>query len=349
MIELLAEYGLFLAKVVTIVVAILFVVGGVVSMGGKHRKADHGHIEVKNLNDRFDESADSLKQIVLEEHAYKDDLKQQKKKYKVEQKQAKIDREKKVHKKRIYVLDFDGDTKASSVPKLTEEINAILTLATSDDEVVVGIESPGGMVHAYGLAASQLHRVKDHNIPLTVCVDKVAASGGYLMACIADKILAAPFAILGSIGVMAEVPNFHRLLKKYDVDFEILTAGEHKRTLTMFGQNTDKGREKFMEELSDTHELFKEYITDNRPQVNIETVATGEFWYGTRAVEQNLIDGIETKDSYLMKNRETADLYEVTFVGKQSLQEKVGIVAQRALGNTVLKLWDRLQQSRCIS
>ena len=109
---------------------------------------------------------------------------------------------------------------------------------------------------AYGLAASQMQRIRDKKLKLTVCVDKVAASGGYMMAVVADKIIAAPFAVLGSIGVLAQVPNFHRLLKKHDVDFEMLTAGKYKRTLTMFGENTDKGREKFQEDIEDTHVLF---------------------------------------------------------------------------------------------
>jgi serine protease SohB len=246
------------------------------------------------------------------------------------------------------VLDFEGDIKASAAGKLTQEINALLTIATSDDEVVINLESMGGMVHAYGLAASQLKRITDQSIPLTVCVDKVAASGGYMMACIADKILAAPFAIIGSIGVMAEVPNFHRLLKKHDVDFEVLTAGEHKRTLTMFGQNTDKGREKFMEELQETHDLFKSFISENRPQVNIDQVATGEVWYGSKALENNLVDGVQTLDAYLMANRNDAEIYEVAFVEKKSLQEKLGLAAHTALDKTLLRWWERAQHNRFI-
>ena len=349
MLEFLSEYGLFLAKSVTIVLAILFVVGGIVAAGHKgKRDQEDGHIEVKHQNERYEMMSDLLKEAVLDDQALKADRKQKKKKLKEDKKNTKGKGSKEKPEKRIYVLDFEGDIKASAAGKLTQEINALLTIATSDDEVVINLESMGGMVHAYGLAASQLKRITDQSIPLTVCVDKVAASGGYMMACIADKILAAPFAIIGSIGVMAEVPNFHRLLKKHDVDFEVLTAGEHKRTLTMFGQNTDKGREKFMEELQETHDLFKSFISENRPQVNIDQVATGEVWYGSKALENNLVDGVQTLDAYLMANRNDAEIYEVAFVEKKSLQEKLGLAAHTALDKTLLRWWERAQHNRFI-
>ncbi len=186
-------------------------------------------------------------------------------------------------RKRLYVLNFDGDIRASATDNLREEITAVLNQSTEGDEVLVKVESPGGLVHGYGLAASQLRRIRDAEVPLTIAVDKVAASGGYMMACVADRIIAAPFAVLGSIGVLAQVPNFHRLLKKHDIDFELFTAGEYKRTVTMFGENTEKGREKFTEDLEETHDLFKDFVSENRPQLDIARVATGEVWYGTRS------------------------------------------------------------------
>ena len=222
----------------------------------------------------------------------------------------------------------------------------MLTLATAMDEVVVKLESGGGMVHSYGLAASQLQRIRNRGVPLTVCVDKVAASGGYMMACIANKIIAAPFAMLGSIGVVAQLPNFNRLLKKHDVDFEMLTAGEYKRTLTLFGENTDKGREKFVEELEQTHELFKVFVQEHRPQVDIDRIATGEVWFGTQAIGKKLVDEINTSDQYLMDQRDSADLYEVRYVAKRSVQERLGLAAEGALSRTIERALAGLQQSR---
>jgi serine protease SohB len=211
-------------------------------------------------------------------------------------------------------MDFHGDLQASRVKDLSTEITAVLTLAEADDEVLVRVESPGGVVHGYGLAASQLDRIKQHGIPLVVAVDKVAASGGYLMAAVADKVVAAPFAVMGSIGVVAQIPNVHRLLKKHDVDVEVLTAGKYKRTLTVLGENTDEGRQKFVEELEDVHTLFQEFVSSHRPQVDIEKVATGETWYGQRAIELNLIDEICTSDEYLTRACEGADVYSVHWV-----------------------------------
>ena len=210
--------------------------------------------------------------------------------------------------------------------------------------MLVRVESPGGMVHGYGLAASQLRRIRDAEVPLTIAVDKVAASGGYMMACVASRIVAAPFAVIGSIGVMAQLPNFHRLLKKNDIDFELFTAGEYKRTVTMFGENTDKGREKFSEELEDTHELFKQFVTANRPEVDIAKVATGEIWYGQKALEMGLVDELQTSDALVQGYLADWDVFEVKFVHKKNWQEKLGLATEGALEKAFLKIWQKGQQ-----
>ena len=245
-------------------------------------------------------------------------------------------------KPRVFVVNFHGNISASAVTNLREEVTAILSQATVNDEVVVRLESGGGMVHSYGLASSQLDRIRKRKIPLTVCVDKVAASGGYMMACVADKIVAAPFAILGSIGVVAQLPNFHRVLKKHDVDFELLTAGEHKRTLTMFGENTDSGREKFIEELEDTHSLFKQFVQERRPQLDIDLIATGEVWFGIRALEVALVDDLQTSDEYLVTRATEADVFEIAFVVKKKLHQRLGLAAEESADRVVLRWWERL-------
>lgn len=354
--EFLAEYGLFLAKVVTLVIAIGVVIGLVVSAGSRHKKSEKGHIEVKKLNEKFEQMTDVLKEATLDPEQLKLQAKEEKKRHKIERaeqkKAAKLSAKNKqpaeseLVKKRIFVLDFHGDIKASACDSLREEISAVLTLATPEDEIVVRLESGGGMVHSYGLASSQLARITNKQIPLTVCVDKVAASGGYMMACVADKILAAPFAILGSIGVVAQLPNFHKLLKKNDIDYEMFTAGEYKRTVTMFGENTQKDREKFMEDLEDTHVLFKEFVSEHRPEVDIAKVATGEVWFGRRAKEVNLIDDLVTSDEYLLTQAANADIYEVHFAHKKSLPEKFGFAAQGAVDRLLLTWWERLQHNR---
>ncbi len=359
--EFLYEYGLFLAKVATFVIAIGVVIGFIVSASSRGQKhEDDGYIEVTRLNDKFDDMADSIRHAVLDHEELKMEHKARKKKEKEEAKLAK--KKAKAHskqtaadkqiasppevtteerKKRIYVLDFDGDVKASAVEQLRHSITAILSMAESKDEVVVTLESPGGMVHSYGLAASQLARIRKANIPLTISVDKVAASGGYMMACVADKILAAPFAIIGSIGVVAQLPNFHRLLKKHDVDYEMLTAGEYKRTLTMFGENTDKGRSKFQEDLEDTHVLFKDFIRDNRAKVDVEKVATGEIWYGQKALEEGLVDDVQTSDEYLSAYHKDADIFAVEYTHKKSLPERMGLHIEAGVERVLGNLWQK--------
>jgi serine protease SohB len=209
------------------------------------------------------------------------------------------------------------------VPCLREEVTAILEVVKEGDDVVVCLENHGGVVHEHGLAASQLARIRDRDIELAVCVDKVAASGGYLMACVASKIYAAPFAILGSIGVLAQIPNFNRMLDSHGVEFEQVTAGKYKRTVTMFGENTDEDRAKLKEELEDVHELFKSAVSRYRPQLDLEKVATGEHWYGTRALALGLADEIRTSDEVIADRVAERELFKVTFKVKQPLPKRL--------------------------
>jgi serine protease SohB len=355
--EFLTEYGLFLAKTLTFVVAVFIVISLIVSASSRGKKSEKGQIQVSKLNEKFKAMREALQHAVLDDEQHKQFEKDEKKRLKAEkatQKKAAKEKSKKDHqkdaeveyKKRVFVLDFHGDIKASANEGLREAISAVLTLATPKDEVVVKVESGGGMVHSYGLASSQLARITHKQIPLTVCVDKVAASGGYMMACVANKIVAAPFAILGSIGVVAQLPNFHRLLKKNDIDFEMFTAGEFKRTVTMFGENTEKGREKFVEDIEDTHVLFKDFVSEHRPQVDIATVATGEVWFGRRAKDVNLIDVLQTSDEYLLDQVETADIFEIEYAVKKSLPEKLGLAAQVAVERALLSVWEKSQLNR---
>ena len=348
--EFIYEYGLFLAQAVTFVAAILVVAASLVAIGQRQKaEQQEGHIEVRDLNEKYRHIGQSIQQVVVEPEVLKAEMKAEKKAEKAKAKAAKKKRGKAdsgadENRKRLYVLDFDGDIKASATDNLREEISAVLTQVKPGDEMLVRVESPGGMVHGYGLASSQLRRIRDAEVPLTIAVDKVAASGGYMMACVASRIVAAPFAVIGSIGVMAQLPNFHRLLKKNDIDFELFTAGEYKRTVTMFGENTDKGREKFSEELEDTHELFKQFVTANRPEVDIAKVATGEIWYGQKALEMGLVDELQTSDALVQGYLADWDVFEVKFVHKKNWQEKLGLAAEGAMEKAFLKIWQKGQQ-----
>ena len=334
--DFLIEYGMFLAKALTIIISIGAVLSMVVSASQKtNRGEDNGEIEILPLNIDFEKTKNKLRIATVEES----EKKIERKKIKKESKNKNAFDPK--SKRRVYVVNFEGNIAASAVDNLREEITAILSVANKKDEIVVRLESSGGMVHSYGLASSQLDRIKKAKLKLTICVDKVAASGGYMMACVGDKIIAAPFAIVGSIGVVAQMPNFNKLLKKHDIDFELLTAGEHKRTLTLFGKNTDKGREKFIEELNETHELFKEYVSKRRPNIDINKIASGEIWFGSRAKELSLVDEISTSDEYICSCFNSAKVFEIKFVRKQKLLQRVGGSVEASITRIAEKLWSR--------
>lgn len=293
-------------------------------------------IRVSHLNARVNEQRKKIAQTTASKLEF----------LQLTQQLAKEARARKKNNQKVYVLDFKGDTAASAVDNIREEITLILATAKAGrDRVVVRLESPGGMVHGYGLAAVQLVRLRDAGFQLTICVDKVAASGGYMMACIGSEIIAAPFAVVGSIGVVAQVPNFNRLLKEHHVDFELYTAGQFKRTVTMFGENTPEGKAKFEEELQQTHELFKHFVEKYRPQLNMEKVATGEHWYGRDALDLNLVDKLQTSDEYLLGLLPQHDVYVIQTRRKPTLGEKIGLQAAHIADQLVPTVMHKVMES----
>ncbi|GMQ46987.1 protease SohB [Vibrio sp. 10N] len=349
--EFLLDYGLFLAKIVTVVVAIVALIIVAKSVGGRSSAAK-GELEITNLTEQRKQTVEHLEHHLhddaflkarnkAEKKAQKEKDKQREKEVKKAAKEGELESQREPH---LFVLDFVGSIDAKEVASLREEVSAILAVAKEGDEVLVRLESGGGMVHAYGLASSQLDRIKAANLPLTIAVDKVAASGGYMMACIADKIVSAPFAVVGSIGVIAQLPNFNKLLKKNDIEFEQLTAGEYKRTLTMFGENTDKARDKFKQELEETHGLFKDFIRQHRPELELEKVATGEHWFGTQAKELGLVDEIKASDDIVIEACKDKTVLAISYVQKKKLTDKLSGVAGEAADNVLMKLINRGQR-----
>ncbi|MDJ0812287.1 MAG: protease SohB [Woeseiaceae bacterium] len=336
MTEFFFDYGLFLAKVVTVVLGAVVVIGVAAAAG---RKSHQDGLEVEDLNKKYKTLAGVLRKAVLNKEERKKEAKEEKKRAKAEAKQPSV-------KPRSFVIHFKGDLKASAVPSLREEVSAVLDVAREQDEVIVCLENHGGMVHEHGLAASQLARIRDRGIPLIVCVDKVAASGGYLMACVASRIYAAPFAILGSIGVLAQIPNFNRMLDEHGVDFEQITAGKYKRTVTMFGKNTDEDRAKLKEELEDVHTLFKAAVSKYRPDLDLDKIATGEHWYGTRALELGLADELRTSDEVLAERVAERDLYALRYRIRQPLQKRIMSNVDGVLEKADAAGWRRKFESR---
>src|SRR3990167_5649024 len=314
--EFLVEYGLFLFKLISVIAAVVILFVLFFAMVGKVKDKTKGMLEIRKLNEKYEAYHHALSYASKNKYELKSFLKSKKK---IKKKRDK----KKTSQHNLFVLTFNGDIKASAVTALREEITAILLTASPQDEVLLRLESGGGLVNAYGLAASQLNRIKEAQIKLTVAIDRVAASGGYMMAAVADHILAAPFAIIGSIGVIAQLPNFHRYLKKKSIDFEQLHAGEYKRTLSLFAENTAKGRQKMQEEIDDTHELFKTFIQQHRRQVEIEHIATGEHWLAARALQLKLVDELKTSDDFLLSARNRFNLLEVEYKIKKPFSKRL--------------------------
>lgn len=337
------EYGLFLAKTTTIILALVVVL---ILIANQRRQTRHGELELTDLGERYRELQRQMQQSKHDDTEQKSWLKQQKKEKKAENKLKKQQHKigDIVTKSCTYVIDFKGSMDAHEVISLREEITAILTIIKPEDDVLLRLESPGGVVHGYGLAASQLQRLRQQNVRLTVVVDKVAASGGYMMACVADKIVSAPFAIIGSIGVVAQLPNFHRLLQKNDIDVELHTAGEYKRTLTLFGENTREGREKFKQELNQTHQLFKDFVRQQRPSLDIDQVATGEHWFGSQAKELGLVDEISTSDDLILAAIKQKDVIKVSFSRRKRLLDKVISGTTSRIERVLLGWWQRGQR-----
>lgn len=332
--DLLAEYVVFVLKIATLLIALVLVLVSVAAV--KRNREGEEQLQVQELNERQQDLQASLQGEWLEEKAIK-------KLHKDRRKNAKLNAASQASKPRVFVLDFKGDLDASQAPVLGREISLLLNLLRPEDEVVLRLESAGGYVHSYGHATAQLQRLTDRNIALTVCVDRVAASGGYMMACTASKLLVAPFAILGSIGVVAEVPNVHRLLKKHEVDYEVLTAGDYKRTLTVLGENTPEGKQKFIDDLEQTHQLFKAYVKRCRPQLAIDEVAKGEVWYGERALDLQLVDELQTSEAYLLARQEVARVFKVHLQKPLNLTEKIAGQAAGVLEGRLLSWWPKLQ------
>ncbi len=337
MTDFLVDYGLFLLKVVTIVAAVVAMVTVIAAVS--RRAALHEGLEVESLNRKYRSLAAHLRRVVAGKSGWKAIAKAEKAKEKAAAKAR-------GQRPRSFVIDFKGDLKASAVASLREEIGAILEVAKDGDEVIVRLENFGGVVHEHGLGASQLVRIRERGIPLTVCVDKVAASGGYLMACVANRIVAAPFAILGSIGVIAQLPNFNRMLEGHGIDWEMITAGEYKRNVTMFGKNTDADRARLKAQLEDVHELFKEAVIAWRPGLDLARVGTGEHWYGKRALELGLADELKTSDQLLGELATERELYRVSYKVRRPLRQRLLVSVDDALERLAARAWRRRLENR---
>lgn len=335
MAEWLVEMGTFLLQTTLVLAAAAALL--MLVMRSKESPSSGLKLQVESLNDQRRARGRRLRVNTTEQGARKKLIKAFRQEEKARQKAAKQGKSPSDSAQKLWVLDFHGDIKASQAETFAQEVSAVIDVASASDEVVVRLESAGGLVHAYGLASAQLDRLRAAGLTTTVCIDKVAASGGYMMACTAHHIKAAPFAVIGSIGVVAQVPNIHRLLKRNDIDVELLTAGKYKRTLTILGENTEEGREKFIDDLENTHRLFKSFVASHRPDMDIEQLATGEIWYGSEALEHKLVDSVGTSEAYLVERMADAQVYRVKLEPPKTMGRRFGLAVSAGIENALVK------------
>ena len=290
----------FLVKSIIFVVMVLFLFGTIIGMSTILKAKAPSEIKVVNLSKRYEKNLKKVNDTLGQKYT-----------------PSPVAGDKKV-----FVLTFTGDVAASALEGLRKEISILLETASPDDEIIVCLESGGGFVHAYGLGSAELSRIKEAGIPLTIVVDKVAASGGYMMACVADTLIAAPFSIIGSIGVVAEFPNFSGWMSEHGITYEQYTAGKYKRTVSPFTKPTKEATKKTAEDLARTHKLFKDLVVTNRPEIGIDTIATGEIWYGQEALDLHLIDRVSTSDELIISRMSGATVYQLTYIPETKLTER---------------------------
>ncbi|KAL7534110.1 hypothetical protein ACHAWF_004724 [Thalassiosira exigua] len=187
-------------------------------------------------------------------------------------------------RKNLFVTRFPGDVTASQLNELREEVTGILRASQPRDEALLILQSGGGTVTGYGLAAAQLQRFKANGMKLTV------------------------------IGVISEIPNAYDRLKKEGIEFQTVTAGKYKRTVTPTKKVTKEDLAKSTEDIQEIFDLFKSFVASQRPQLDIEDVATGDTWFGEDALEKGLCDELAAADDVLLEFADGGyDLYEVAY------------------------------------
>ncbi|KZX82185.1 hypothetical protein A3715_00045, partial [Oleiphilus sp. HI0009] len=291
--------------------------------GCMFKKNSDGRIIVKSLNEEYQEIQDAL----LKFKPLKPIKSSSIRKFKASP-----------NKQSIFVLDFKGDKTASSVGSLSKEVSAILSVAKPNDEVFLRLESPGGTITGYGLASQQLIRLREAGIRLVVSVDEIATSGGYMMAAVGDRIIASPTSMLGSIGVIMEVPNFYNLLDRAGVQFHQFTAGKHKRLVSMTNKIGDAAKDQINQDLEKSHELFKNHVHTYRNSVNLESVSHGDVWSAKYCLDNKLVDDLMTSEAYLFDRASRANIFHISWDVERSFSDKLSSFAAQASINTLDKV-----------
>jgi protease-4 len=193
-------------------------------------------------------------------------------------------------RKAIAVIDVKGDILSSE--KVVKEIEKY-DEDSSVRAIVLRVNSPGG-----GIAQSQeiYKAVKEADKEIIASLGSVAASGGYYISCGADRIIANPGTITGSIGVITTFPKYHQLLKKIGVEWEVIKSGEHKDIGSPYRDMTVEEKRLFQDVIDDLFDQFVEVVSVERdiPKEEVLKLADGRIFSGNQAHELGLVDEIGT-------------------------------------------------------
>ena len=161
--------------------------------------------------------------------------------------------------------------------------------------VALVINSPGGSPVQSSLIGSRIRRLAaEHDVPVYAFVEDVAASGGYWLACAADKIYLDESSIVGSIGVISASFGAHEFLNRQGFERRVYTAGKSKSMLDPFRPENPEDVERLKGSLEQIHEVFKTHVTSRRGGrlASDQDLFTGEIWLGQKAIDVGLADHI---------------------------------------------------------
>lgn len=236
-------------------------------------------------------------------------------------------------RKTAVLLSFNGDINATEVIEFGRAVSMIVQMKDLVSEVYIIINSGGGVVNGYGLLASEIERLHYSEIETYALIDQVAASGGYMAACVANHVVAAPFAYIGSIGVVSEMPNFNQILSDNGINIEQHTAGKSKRTVTPLGKITDEDRNEFKKKLERIHRSFINHVSHYRnindaDENKNSIIFSGDYWIAEETVELELglVDEISTSQEFLLDKMKEYNIIEITFQENKTKKSKLSLL-----------------------
>ncbi|WP_343192796.1 S49 family peptidase [Buchnera aphidicola (Taiwanaphis decaspermi)] len=235
----------------------------------------------------------------------------------------KIINQKNVYNKKsnLYILDYNDKIKKNKIKKLREEISSIILVAKKNDEVLLRLENTSDIVYEYGLVIAQLQRLRKKGIKLIISIDKIVSNGGYIIACVADHISASPFSIIGPINIVVNIPNIDKYTQTSNLNNQLNDCNTFTK-LTLIKNNTKIYVNKIFNKLDIKKYIRNSFIKDMRPSLNLNKIFNQNYWIGENAINEKLIDSINTSDDILFSKKDTHNLLKIKYVYKSNIVEK---------------------------